>query len=64
MYLSTSLDRFEYMQIPVKLIPEDFIVLYQLHDKIKDGHIHMQIECSMYGLPQAGILANKILHNP
>ena len=61
MYLATPMYRFEYMRIPVKLIPEHFMVLYQLHDKIKNGHVYMQIERGMYGLPQAGIIANKLL---
>jgi hypothetical protein len=61
MYLATPMDRFEYMRIPVELIPEEFVLAYNLHQKVKNGHIFMQIEKGMYGLPQAGILANKIL---
>ena len=61
MYLATPMDRFEYMKIPVKLIPQEFMDAYKLHDKIKNGFVYMQIEKGMYGLPQAGILANKLL---
>ena len=61
MYLATPMDRFEYMRIPVKLIPKEFIEHYKLESMIKNGYIYMQIEQGMYGLPQAGILANKLL---
>jgi len=33
----------------------------QLHDKVINGHVYMEIRRGMYGLPQAGILANKLL---
>ena len=49
------------MRISTKLVPEEFMLAYELHDKIKNGHVYMQIEKGMYGLPQAGILANKLL---
>ena len=34
---------------------------YQLHDKVKDGYIYIQIERGMYGILQVGILAKKLL---
>lgn len=61
MYLATPMDRFEYMRIPTDLIPEEFMLAYRLHNKVKNGHVYLQIEKGMYGLPQAGILANKLL---
>ena len=61
MYLAMPLDWYEYMHIPVKLIPIEFANMYDLHTKVKDGHVYIQIEKGMYGLPQAGILANKQL---
>ena len=36
MYLATLLDRYEYMRMPVGLIPERFTKLYNLHEKIKN----------------------------
>ena len=62
MYLATPLDRFEYMKIPVGLVPTAIMILYKLYDHVIDGFIYIQIEKGMYGLPQAGILANKLLH--
>ena len=61
MYLPTPLDRFEYRHIPIKLIPKEFIEAYNLYPLVHRNHVYMQIERGMYGLPQAGILANKLL---
>ena len=60
-YLATPLDRYEYMKMPVNLIPPKFIELNNLSSKIKNGYIYMEIMRGMYGLPQSGILANKLL---
>ena len=35
--------------------------LYNLHNKVKNGFVYMQIQRGLYGLPQSGILANKLL---
>ena len=60
-YLETPLDRFEYMKMSMDLIPDEFADAYGLHEKAKDGYVYMEIRKGMYGLPQAGILANKLL---
>ena len=60
-YLATPLDRFEYMKIKAELVPEEFKKQYKLHDKIYKGFIYMEIRRGCYGLPQSGILANKLL---
>ena len=49
------------MWIPANLIPQEFIDLNNLAPKIKNGYIYMEIQKGMYGLPQAGILLNKLL---
>ena len=49
------------MRTPIKIIPTAFEKLYNLTTKVKNGFVYMQIEKGMYGLPQAGILANKLL---
>ena len=61
MYLHTPLDRYEYMRIKASLIPIEFMNAYNLHEKVKDGYVYMEIRRGIYGLPQAGILANKLL---
>jgi Reverse transcriptase (RNA-dependent DNA polymerase) len=60
-YLNTPLDRPEYLRIPVTLIPEEIMKEYKLEEKIKNGNVLARIDKGMYGLPQAGILANKLL---
>ena len=60
-YLETPLDRYEYMKMPLHLFPKEFADAYDLHTKAKNGYVYMEIRKGMYGLPQAGILANKLL---
>jgi len=61
-YLGTPMWRWEYMRIHISDIPDEVIKQYNLH-AIKDtnGYIYVEIRKGMYGLPQAGILANKLL---
>ena len=49
------------MHMPLKLIPQPFIDQYNLQAKTKNGNVYIEIQKGMYGLPQAGILANKLL---
>jgi hypothetical protein len=60
-YLETPMDRYEYMRIPARTIPDAFIEAYNLRPKIFNDYIYMEIRKGMYGLPQSGILANKLL---
>ncbi|KAL7482175.1 hypothetical protein ACHAW6_007870 [Cyclotella cf. meneghiniana] len=60
-YLNTPMERPEYMQPKFDLIPEEIVDNYKLHQYNKDGWIYVRIDLGMYGLPQAGILANKLL---
>ena len=43
------------------LFPEEFQEAYNLKSKAKNGYVDMETLKGMYGLPQAGILANKLL---
>jgi hypothetical protein len=58
-YLYSTLDDYKYVRIPVHLIPQEIIDLYQLEDKIIDSHVYAEVRKGMYGLPQAGRLANE-----
>jgi hypothetical protein len=52
----------EYMHMKLKDLPAEFVELYNLTDKVNsNGHIHIKIQKGMYGLPQAGILAQEFL---
>jgi len=64
MYLAMNpMDRPEYMKIPVKMIPKEFMDEYNLWPKVYNGYIYTRIDGGIYGLPQAGILSNKLLRN-
>jgi hypothetical protein len=60
MYLKAPLDQFDYIKILIALLPQDIIQHYQLQEKVFDGYAYIEIRKGMYGLPQAGILANKL----
>ena len=60
-YLGTPLDRFEYMKIPLSLFPPHTVEQYDLKRQAKDGFVYVEIRKAIYGLPQAKILANKLL---
>jgi hypothetical protein len=43
-------------------IPEEIVEQYNLKDKVsKDGYVFVEIRRGMYGLPQAGIIAQELL---
>ena len=60
-YLATPLERHQYTRIPIELMPQEFIDPYQLQNKIKNGFVYCEIIRGMYGLPESGSLANKLL---
>jgi len=41
--------------------PQHTIDQYDLNNKAKNGHVYVEIRKAIYGLPQAGTLANKLL---
>eukprot|EP00804_Cyclotella_cryptica_P019412 CCRYP_006613-RA/>CCRYP_006613-RA protein AED:0.27 eAED:0.27 QI:0/-1/0/1/-1/1/1/0/573 len=61
-YLNTPIVRPEYMRLKLSIIPDHIIELYKL-DKLAttDGYVYVLIQKGMYGLPQAGIIAQQLL---
>ena len=57
-YLGTPMARYEYMRIPIWLIPDAIFEQYNLLELVEDGYVFVEIRRGMYGLPQAGRLAN------
>lgn len=55
------MERKEYMKIAVKLIPDEFMKEYNLYHKVYKGYLYVEICKGIYGLPQAGRLANDLL---
>ena len=63
-YLNKPMSRYEYMHLKIAELPQDFIDEYKLHHKTtNDGYVFLEIHKGVYGLPQAGILAQKLLEN-
>jgi hypothetical protein len=60
-YLNTPLGRLKYMVINLFSLPQETIDKYDLHNLSQDGKVYIEIQKGMYGLPQAGILANELL---
>ena len=53
--------RYEYMRLPTAIIPQEVIDEYNLTALVHNGHIYVEIQRGMYGLPQASIIANQLL---
>jgi hypothetical protein len=60
-YLGTPLPRFEYMKMLLSRFPEETIQNYNLNALAVDGWVYIEIRKGMYGLKQAGLLANQLL---
>jgi hypothetical protein len=61
-YLNNDMERFEYMWIPIRDIPANIVEQYKLQGSmIRNGMVLVEIRKGMYGLPQAGIIANNRL---
>ncbi len=60
-YLNTPLDKYKYMRLCLDIIPQEIIDAYNLTNLAHNGWVYIEIRKGMYGLPQAGILANKLL---
>jgi hypothetical protein len=62
-YLDTPLPRFEYMKMVLSHFPEEIIQKYNLNALAVDGWVYIEIRKGMYGLKQAGLLANQLIQN-
>ena len=60
-YLGTPLDRPEYVRIKIADIPQEFLDEYHLDTYTHHGWIYFEINKGVYGLKQAGKLANDLL---
>jgi len=61
-YLGTPLDRPEYVQIQINIIPQEFTDKYDLMRFAHNGWIYFEISKGIYRLKQSGKLANNLLH--
>ncbi len=61
-YLNTPMKQPEYMRLKLSDIPEEIIVQYKLRGiATPEGYVYSEITKGMYGLPQAGIIAQVLL---
>jgi hypothetical protein len=60
-YLGTPMPRFEYMKMLLSRFPEEIIQKYNLNALALDGWVYIETRKCMYGLKQAGLLANQSL---
>jgi hypothetical protein len=61
--LTSRLKYFKYMQMPLELFPIWIQEQYNLKVLTYKGFVHLEMQRAIWGLPQAGILANKHLHH-
>ena len=60
-YLGTPLKRPEYVRIASKHLSDTIIREYDLNQFSTDGYVYFEVAKGMYGLPQAGLLAQQRL---
>ena len=60
-YLNTPMERPEFMRLKLADLPDNIIKLYKLHDLAHDSYVFVRIQKGMYGLPQAGKIAQELL---
>jgi hypothetical protein len=57
-YLNTPMKQYEYMRLKITNIPDEIIEEYKFHEKAtEDGYVYCKTRRGVYGLPQAGIIA-------
>eukprot|EP00804_Cyclotella_cryptica_P004885 CCRYP_004953-RA/>CCRYP_004953-RA protein AED:0.21 eAED:0.22 QI:0/0/0/1/0.5/0.33/3/0/1060 len=60
-YLTAMMDRPKYMKMPLALFPDHIRAKYNLDKHAVNGFVYLELRGAIYGLPQAGALANKLL---
>ena len=61
-YLNTPMARSEYLSLKLSNLPKSVVQQYKLKAKsTRDGFVHVEIWQGMYGIPQSGHIAQKLL---
>jgi hypothetical protein len=60
-YLGTPLPTYEYMRLPISILPLDIIEKYKLTLLAVNGWVYLEICKGMYSLKQADLLANQLV---
>ena len=56
------MDRYEYMKLPLDIIPEEIIQQYNIRNLAHKGFVYTEIQKGMYGLPRSGKKGNDKLN--
>jgi hypothetical protein len=59
-YLGTPVPTYEYMRLPISILPLDIIEKYKLTHLAVNGWVYLELCKGMYGLKHAGILTNQL----
>ena len=60
-YLNTPLKWYEYVRLRLEDIPGEIVTEYKLQQKYTPaGYVYLEIRKGMYGLTQAGLLAQQL----
>eukprot|EP00804_Cyclotella_cryptica_P015012 CCRYP_000610-RA/>CCRYP_000610-RA protein AED:0.46 eAED:0.46 QI:0/-1/0/1/-1/0/1/0/98 len=61
-YLNTPMERPEFMHLKLNIFHDEIVEKYNFKEKVDDkGWVYVCIKLGIYGLPQAGMLAYKLL---
>ena len=61
-YLNTPMERSEYLRLKLDNFPDDVIKHYNLRELVDSrGYVIARVDKGMYGLPHAGIIAQRLL---
>ena len=60
-HLNNIMNRTEYIMIRIAMIPQGFVVKYNIQEKAHNGYIYSRVTKAMYVLPQAGRIAHDAL---
>ena len=57
-YLNNTTNRYEYMNLPLEIIPEEIIQQYNLRKLAHKGFVYTETQKGIYGLPQSSKIVN------
>ena len=60
-YLKTPLPQPRYIKMKIDILPNEIIEKYNLRYIVHNEYVYFKIKMGTYGLPEEGILANKLL---
>ena len=60
-YLKNQMYMDKYIMIQLSIIPQEFVVKYNLAEKSHNGYIYSRVPKGMYGLPQSGRISHDAL---